>query len=479
MALPSFADCHRGLLEGSTSCAEIVQGALDVIQSKNPALNALTHVDTESVYRSAEATDQALQDGRNLPLAGLVLGVKDVLSTTEWSVTCSSRILEGYRPPFEATSVARLRNAGALLIGRANCDEFAMGSTTEYSAYGPTLNPHNQEYVAGGSSGGSAAAVAAGMCHATLGTDTGGSIRQPAAFCGVLGLKPTYGLVSRYGLVAFASSFDCVGPLAKDPEIVAQILWHMAGSDPNDATCLDPPQNTMNFPVSASVHGLRIGLPEGYDGEGVQEDVQQFVEQTAHNLESEGAQLVSVPMPHIKHGIAAYYILAAAEASSNLSRYDGVKYGIRRCTEKESLSDMYTSTRSHGFGFEVKRRVMLGTYVLSAGYYDAYYGKAQRVRSLIRRDFDEAWEHADILLSPVTPAAGVRVGEWGNDPLRMYLSDAHTVTANLAGVPGLSVPVGKTNEGLPVGVQLMGPVFSESRLLATGKKIMELAGTLP
>lgn len=474
MALPSFADCRSALLEKRISCAEIAQLALDAIQEKNPSLNAFTHVDAESVYQSAETIDQALAQGERLPLMGLVLGVKDVLSTTEWPVTCSSKILEGYRPPFEATSVARLRSAGALLIGRTNCDEFAMGATTEYSAYGPTLNPHNLEYVSGGSSGGSAAAVAAGMCHAALGTDTGGSVRQPASFCGVLGLKPTYGLVSRYGLVAFASSFDCVGTFTHSAEVASEILLHMAGSDPSDATCMDRSYFDVNFSEKQSIRGLRIGLPEEYYGEGLDPEVRKLVDQTASALESEGANLVPVSLPHTAYGVAAYYILTAAEASSNLSRYDGVKYGLRYSDEDDSLEDMYAGTRSSGFGFEVKRRVMLGTYVLSAGYYDAYYGKAQRVRNLIRKDFDEAWQEVDVLLTPVNPAAGMRVGQRDKDPLQMYLSDAYTVTANLAGIPGISIPVGSTTKGLPVGVQLLGAPFSESTLLSIGKAIMEL-----
>ncbi|MXX98061.1 MAG: Asp-tRNA(Asn)/Glu-tRNA(Gln) amidotransferase subunit GatA [Rhodothermaceae bacterium] len=474
MALPSFADCRSALLEKRTSCAEIAQLALDTIQAKNPLLNAFTHVDAETVHQSAETIDRAFAQRESLPLMGLVLGVKDVLSTTEWPVTCSSKILEGYHPPFEATSVARLRSAGALLIGRTNCDEFAMGATTEYSAYGPTLNPHNLEYVSGGSSGGSAAAVAAGMCHAALGTDTGGSVRQPAAFCGVLGLKPTYGLVSRYGLVAFASSFDCVGTFADTAEVASKILSHMAGSDPSDATCMGQSYSDVNFSEEQSIRGLRIGLPKEYYGEGLDPEVRKLVDQTASTLESEGANLVPVSLPHTEYGVAAYYILTAAEASSNLSRYDGVKYGLRYSDEGHSLEDMYTGTRSSGFGFEVKRRVMLGTYVLSAGYYDAYYGKAQRVRNLIRKDFDEAWQKVDVLLTPVNPAAGMRVGQRDKDPLQLYLSDAYTVTANLAGIPGISIPVGSTTKGLPVGVQLLGAPFSESTLLSTGKAIMDL-----
>lgn len=459
-------------------CVDIAECALDIIGKKNPALNAFTHVDAESVYRSAECMDRDLANGKTRPLMGLVLGIKDMLSTTEWPVTCSSKILEGYRPPYEATSVARLRRAGAILIGRTNCDEFAMGATTEYSAYGPTRNPCNTEYVPGGSSGGSAAAVAAGMCHAALGTDTGGSIRQPAALCGVLGLKPTYGLVSRYGLVAFASSFDCVGPFARNAEVASQVLAEMAGPDPNDATsCM--PSIAANAAAKQSIRGLRVGLPQEYYGEGVDDEVRKHVDQTARSMESAGAKMVSISLPHTTYGIATYYVLAAAEASSNLSRYDGVKYGIRYSGKEHTLDDMYTGTRSQGFGFEVKRRIMIGTYVLSAGYYEAYYGKAQRVRNLIQRDFHDAWEKVDVLLTPVTPTAGVKVGEWGNDPLQMYLSDAFTVTANLAGIPGLSLPVGRTPEGLPVGVQLLGPPLSESTLLSVGSEIMDIVGTAP
>ena len=476
MALPFFAECRRALLGGQTGCAEIAQLALDVIRAKNPSLNAFTYVDAASVHRSAEAIDGALAQGSELPLAGLVLGVKNVLSTLDWPVTCASRILRGYRPPFEATAVQRLRAAGALLIGRTNCDEFAMGSTTESSAEGPTLNPCNTAYVPGGSSGGSAAAVAAGMCHAALGTDTGGSVRQPAAFCGILGLKPTYGLVSRNGLIAYASSFDCIGPLARDAEVALLILSQMAGKDSSDATCIDHTVNYTNGLQEGDVSGLRVGLPREYYGQGLNSEVRQLIERTTKNLESMGAKLIPMSMPHTVYGVAAYYILAAAEASSNLSRYDGVKYGLRLADKGASLDSMYTRTRSRGFGFEVKRRIMLGTYALSAGYYDAYYGKGQRVRSLIRQDFDEAWEHVDMLLTPVTPSAGARIGEWGQDPLQMYLSDVYTVTANLAGVPGLSVPVGKTSEELPVGVQLLGPPFSEQKLLGIGKTIMESTG---
>ncbi len=474
MALPSFADCRDALLEKKVSCAEISRLALDVIQEKNPSLNAFTHVDPVSVIQSAEIIDQAFSQGKKLPLMGLVLGIKDVLSTTEWPVTCSSNILRGYRPPFEATSVARLRRAGALLIGSTNCDEFAMGATTEYSAYGPTLNPHNLEYVSGGSSGGSAAAVAAGMCHAALGTDTGGSVRQPASFCGVLGIKPTYGLVSRYGLIAFASSFDCVGAFSHTAEVASKILSHMAGSDPSDATCMGRSYQDVDFLGKKAIQGVRIGLPKEYFGEGLDSEVRKLVDQTASRLESEGAKLVSVSMPHTEYGVATYYILAAAEASSNLSRYDGVKYGFRSSDEAQSLEEMYIDTRSSGFGFEVKRRIMLGTYVLSAGYYDAYYGKAQRVRNLIRKDFDEAWQKVDMLLTPVNPAPGIRVDQRDKDPLQLYLSDAYTVTANLAGIPGVSIPVGSTTRGLPVGVQLLGAPFSESNLLSVGKAIMEL-----
>ncbi|MCY4000030.1 MAG: Asp-tRNA(Asn)/Glu-tRNA(Gln) amidotransferase subunit GatA [Bacteroidetes bacterium] len=478
MALSSFADCRNSLLEGKTTCTEIVRQALDVIDEKNPSINAFTHVDADGVYQSAESLDQRIARGERLPLAGLVLGIKDVLSTSEWPVTCSSKILEGYRPPFEATSVARLRNAGALMVGRTNCDEFAMGSTTEHSAYGVTLNPHDQSFVAGGSSGGSAAAVAAGMCHAALGTDTGGSIRQPAAFCGVVGLKPTYGLVSRYGLVAFASSFDCVGPMAQNPRDARQILYYMMGNDPKDATSLDHSSLMTESQEDIPLDGLRVGLLSEYYGDGIQDEVTHYLDQTADHLQSHGAELKTIDMPHIAHGIAAYYILATAEASSNLSRYDGVKYGVRIQGDEHSLESMYTATRGYGFGFEVKRRIMLGTYVLSAGYYDAYYGKAQRVRSLIRNDFDEAWKKVDVMLTPVTPTAGARIGEWGNDPLQMYLSDAYTVTANLAGIPALSVPVGKAANGLPVGVQIIGPPLSESRLLSIGEKIMMLANTV-
>ncbi len=463
------------MASGQTSCRQIAEHFLSAVADKNPRLNAFTHVDEAGVRRRADYLDAVLSRGDKLPLAGLVLGVKDVLCIRDWPVTCSSRILQGHTPRFDATVIARLRAAGALFIGRTNCDEFAMGSTNETSYYGPVRHPTRDGWVPGGSSGGSAAAVAAGLCHAALGTDTGGSVRQPAAFCGVVGFKPTYGRVSRNGLIAYASSFDCVGTFTHCIEDAAAILDVMAGVDGRDATSASGVAPDCTAVLPGSVRGLRFGLPNEYFSDGLDAEVQEAIKRVAQQLKESGAEVIPVHMPHTDYGVATYYILAAAEASSNLARYDGVRYGYR--VAAEALADMYSSTRREGFGFEVKRRVMLGTYVLSAGYYDAYYAKAQRVRTLVRKDFDEAFKHADVLLTPVSPVAGARFGEWGEDPLKMYLSDIYTVTANLAGVPGLSVPIGTHSQGLRIGVQLLGRPFDEETLLGAGDGLMVLAGT--
>ena len=476
MAPLTFAQSHRALERGEVTCAEIAAGFLKVIEAKNARLNAFTFVDPAAVIRQAQAVDQALAQGADLPLAGLVLGIKDVLCTKDWPVTCSSRILKDHIPTYEATAVARLRKAGAIFIGRTNCDEFAMGSTNETSCYGPVRNPVCDGYVPGGSSGGSAAAVAAGMCHAALGTDTGGSVRQPAAFCGIVGLKPTYGRVSRSGLIAYASSFDCVGTFTHSVEDAAQMLRIMDGQDALDATSAPVSGLSENFQTENADTTLRIGLPEEYFADGLDATVRKSIDRLATDLEETGADVLPVSMPHTGYGVAAYYILAAAEASSNLSRYDGVRYGLRDHANDHgtSIERLYTESRSKGFGFEVKRRIMLGTYVLSSGYYDAYYGKAQRVRTLIRQDFDRAFEHVDLLMTPVSPVPGIKEGAWDQDPLQMYLSDIYTVTANLAGVPGLTVPVSNLEAGMPLSVQLLARPFDEARLLRTGRLIMRL-----
>jgi len=512
MRYRTFADARRALDNEETSCEELVSSFLAAIEADNDRLNIFTYVDDEGVRASARHLDDERARGRDLPLAGLVLAVKDVLCIKDWKVTCASRILSNFHSLYDATVIERLRRAGALFIGKTNCDQFAMGSSNENSYFGPVRNPHNPAYVPGGSSGGSAAAVAAGLCHAALGSDTGGSIRQPAAFCGVVGLKPTYGRVSRYGLVAFASSLDCIGPFARSVEDVARLLGVMAGLDPWDATSAPVAVPDYTEALAGAVRGVRIGLPTAYYAEGLDDDIRRMLETQVDRLRAAGAEIKDVAMPHTEYGIATYYILATAEASSNLARYDGIRYGYRADlnetrralaeerqaleaalaetdgnaadalrrqieTQDSLLQRLYAQSRTEGFGDEVKRRIMLGTYVLSAGYYDAYYGKAQRVRSLIRSDFDRAFEKVDVLLTPVTPTPGFELGSKLDDPLAMYLSDIYTVTANLAGVPGLVVPIGTHpgGEGLPVGMQLLGRPFDEALLLRVGEVAMRLA----
>ncbi|MDE2731501.1 MAG: Asp-tRNA(Asn)/Glu-tRNA(Gln) amidotransferase subunit GatA [Bacteroidota bacterium] len=467
MAPLTYARTRRALKRGEITCVGVADGFLEVVRRENPRLNAFTHVDCDQVRHQASAVDEALGQGADLPLAGMVVALKDVLCTRDWPVTCSSGLLEGYAPTYDATAVARLRKAGAVFIGRANCDEFAMGSTNESSCYGPVRHPFCDGYVPGGSSGGSAAAVAAGMCHAAIGTDTGGSVRQPAAFCGVIGLKPTYGRVSRSGLIAYASSFDCIGTLTRSMEDAARIFKVMAGKDVRDAT------SAPGIRQPDTGRPLKIGLPKEYYGEGLAPEVRSMVRGLADDLSATEATTIPVSLPHTAYGVAAYYILAAAEASSNLARFDGVRYG-RRARQSTSVDELYRVSRSEGFGFEVKRRIMLGTYVLSSGYYEAYYGKAQRVRTLLRQDFDRAFEQVDLLLTPITPVCGIRNGAWGDDPLQMYLSDIYTVTANLAGLPGLSVPIGWYAGGLPAAAQLLAAPFKERPLLEAGKIIMKM-----
>ncbi|MEO0740231.1 MAG: Asp-tRNA(Asn)/Glu-tRNA(Gln) amidotransferase subunit GatA [Bacteroidota bacterium] len=478
----SFAADLDRLRSGAVTHKGLVDGFLARIDALNGQVNALLSVCAEDALAQARALD-ALQaagtlDRTTMPLAGMVIAVKDNLSIEGQPLTCGSRMLEGFRALYTATAVQRLIEAGAIVIGKANCDEFAMGSSNETSYFGAVRNPHALDRVPGGSSGGSAAAVAAGFCHAALGSDTGGSIRQPAAFCGVVGLKPTYGRVSRFGLVAFASSFDCVGPLAHSTEDVARLLEVMAGGDAHDMTSARhnvPPFATR---LDRGVEGVRVGLPREYFAEGLDPAVRTAVEAQAARLEDLGATLVDVSLPMTDAGIATYYVLTTAEASSNLARFDGVRYGHRAALPAgSSLDDMYTASRTEGFGTEVKRRILLGTYVLSAGYYDAYYEKAQRVRTLIRRDFEAAFDRCDVLLTPATPAAPFRIGANLDDPLAMYLSDVYTVPANLAGIPGLVVPaptpLPEEHEaaGLPVGVQLLGCWFDEATLLRVGASL--------
>jgi len=444
------------------------------IDQRNPELNAYLALCPERAYRQADYLDGLVARGETLPsLAGLPLAVKDVLSTKGIVTTCASRILEGYRPPFDATAVERLERAGAILLGKTNCDEFAMGGSNENSAYGPVRNPVAMDRVPGGLSGGSAAAVAAGMAVAALGTDTGGSVRQPGSFCGIPAMMPTYGRVSRYGLIAFASSLDRVGPLARNVRDLAKIMAVMAGGDHMDSTAAGVP--VPNYPQSLDepVKGLRIGVPTDYFAEGLDSAVREKVEAGISLLEQLGCRRVALRMPHTEYAVATYYLIATAEASSNLARYDGVRYGLR--VPGGTLIEMYRKTRGAGFGAEVKRRIMLGTYALSAGYYDAYYLKAQKVRTLIARDFAEAFEQVDAIVTPTSPVPPFRLGERTADPIAMYLADIYTVTGSLAGVPGISVPCGSTAEGLPVGLQIFGQAFGEARVLQLARAFEKAA----
>ena len=419
----------------------------------------------------ADRIDRMAERGDELPrLAGMPLGVKDVLTMQGAPATAGSRILAGYLPPYDATAVRRLDAAGAVLLGKLNCDEFAMGSSNENSAWGSVRNPRALDRVPGGSSGGSAAAVAAGFCAGSLGTDTGGSIRQPAAFCGVVGVLPTYGRVSRYGLIAFASSLDRVGPFAATVEDAALLLEVLAGEDERDATSSDRPVDAYSKGLEQGVAGLRVGVPEEYFGEGLDPEIRQAVERAIDALRAAGAEIRRVSLPHTRYAIPTYYVLATAEASSNLSRFDGVRFGLRAAAA-ETLSGMYRETRDEGFGAEVKRRILLGTYALSAGYYDAYYRKAQQVRSLVTRDFLQAFGEVDVLIGPMTPTPAFRLGEKTDDPLAMYLADIYSVAASLAGLPGVSVPFGETGEGLPIGVQLMGRHFDEATMLRVAAEL--------
>jgi aspartyl-tRNA(Asn)/glutamyl-tRNA(Gln) amidotransferase subunit A len=434
------------------------------IERRNPELNAFLTLSPERAYAQADRVDAAIARREALPpLAGVPIAVKDVISTREVRSTCGSKILENYVPPYDATAIERLEAAGAVLLGKTNCDEFAMGSSNENSAYGAVRNPVALDRVPGGSSGGSAAAVAAGLAVAALGTDTGGSIRQPGACCGIPAMMPTYGRVSRYGLIAFASSLDRIGPFAGNVADAAAMMSVIAGHDANDSTSAPLPVPNYAAELDKPLQGMRIGVPEDYFGEGLDPEVKAKVLAAIAELERLGCRRIPLHMPHTDFAIAVYYIIATAEASSNLARFDGVRYGLR-VTEK-TLIDMYRKTRARGFGAEVKRRIMLGTYALSSGYYDAYYLRAQKVRSLIARDFSDAFQKVDAIVTPTMPTPAFRLGEKTADPLQMYLADIYTVTGSLAGVPGISVPCGKTSAGLPVGLQIFGPHFSEARVL--------------
>src|SRR5712691_1519596 len=454
---------------GKTTATVLAKSFYDKIQKEDSQIGAFLTLSKERAIDTASRIDKLAADGKPLPpLAGVPVAIKDVMVTRGVRTTAGSKILENFIPPYDCTAVARLEAAGAVILGKLNCDEFAMGSSTENSAYHAVHNPRDKSRVPGGSSGGSAAAVAAEMAVATLGSDTGGSIRQPASFCGVVGLKPTYGRVSRYGLIAFASSLDHIGPFAKTVKEVALVLRTIAGRDPMDSTSADVPVPDyvaeLEKPVKSSGEALKVGVAKEYFGDGLDPEVRAAVEAAIQKLAELGCEIVPVSLPHTEYAIPTYYIVATAEASSNLARYDGVRYGFRARTAR-TLSDMYRLTRDGGFGMEVKRRIMLGTYVLSAGYYDAYYLKAQRVRTLLTRDFDEAFKKVDVIAAPTCPTPAFRLGEKVNDPLAMYLADIYTVTANLAGIPGISVPCGENHEKLPIGLQLFARHFDEATLL--------------
>ena len=455
---------REALAAKKVSARELAADFYKRIEARNPELNAFLALSPERARRQTDRIDSLVAEGKALPaLAGVPVAIKDVISTRGITSTCGSKILENYVPPYDATAVERLEAAGAVILGKTNCDEFAMGSSNENSAYGPVKNPLAVDRVPGGSSGGSAAVVAAGLAVASLGTDTGGSIRQPGSFCGIPAMMGSYGRVSRYGLIAFASSLDRIGPLANQVKDVAAILQVIAGRDPNDSTSTTAPVPDYRAEIEKPVKGLRLGIPKDYFAEGMDSGVREKVEAGIEIFKKMGCQLVEIRMPHTDYAIAAYYIIATAEASSNLARYDGVRYGLR--VDGDSLISMYRKTRGAGFGAEVKRRIVLGTYVLSAGYYDAYYLKGQKVRALIAQDFRDAFVKVDAILTPTSPVPPFKLGERTADPLQMYLADIYTVTGSLAGVPGISVPCGKIGGKLPVGLQIFGPAFGEARVL--------------
>ena len=471
----TIAGVRAALEAKKISARELAAEFYARIDSRNAELNAFLTLSPERAYAQADRIDAAIARGEALPsLAGVPIAIKDVLSTRNIRTTCASRILETYVPPYDATAVERLDRAGAVFLGKTNCDEFAMGGSNENSAYGPVRNPVALDRVPGGSSGGSAAAVAAGLAVAALGTDTGGSIRQPGAYCGIPALMPTYGRVSRYGLVAFASSLDKIGPFASNVADATTVMQAIAGHDPNDSTSANVPVPDYSSELGKPLDWLRIGVPEDYFGEGIDPEVKAKIEAGVALLQKLGCRRVPLKMPHTDYAIAAYYLIATAEASSNLARYDGVRYGLR--VPGGTLTEMYRNTRERGFGPEVKRRIMLGTYALSAGYYDAYYLRAQKVRALIAQDFSDAFQKVDAIVTPTSPTAAFRLGEKTSDPLQMYLADIYTVTGSLAGVPGISVPCGRTREGLPVGMQIFGPHFSEGRVLQIAHAFEQAGG---
>jgi len=467
-------DLRERIVSGELRSLEVVESIFRKIDEVEGKVNSYITLTREEALRRAAEVDERASKGDDLgPLAGVPTAVKDVLCTRGVRTTCGSRMLENFIPPYDATVVRRLKKADAIIVGKANMDEFAMGSSTETSHFGASRNPYDLSRVPGGSSGGSASALAAGEALLAIGSDTGGSIRQPASFCGIVGLKPTYGRVSRFGLVAYASSLDQVGPMALDVRDCALLLKVIAGYDPRDSTSVRADVPDYLSSLDGGVDGLRIGLPKEYFSEGLDGEVRDAIMGSVEALSSEGAEVVELSLPHTKYAISTYYLVACAEASSNLARYDGVKYGFRAEGAKD-LADMYELTRSRGFGDEVKGRIMLGTYALSAGYYDAYYLKAQKVRTLIKGDFESAFERCDVIITPVSPTPAFGIGEKIDDPLLMYLSDIYTISANLAGIPGISVPCGRSSDGLPIGLQILGKPFDEPTILRVAGAVESL-----
>jgi aspartyl-tRNA(Asn)/glutamyl-tRNA(Gln) amidotransferase subunit A len=463
--LLTVASAKAAIVERQVSAVGLAESFYAKIEAEDEKIGAYLTLTCERALEKAAHIDAIADRGDPLPpLAGVPIAIKDVMVMRGVCSTAGSKILSNFVSPYDCTAVARLEAAGAIVLGKTNCDEFAMGSSTENSGYYPVHNPRDLSRVPGGSSGGSAAAVAAGMSVAALGSDTGGSIRQPASFCGVVGLMPTYGRVSRYGLIAFASSLDHIGPLTKTVKDAAILLRHIAGRDPLDSTSAEVPVPDYEQEIEQPVNGLKVGVPKEYFGEGLDPEVRAAVEAAIQKLAEIGCEVVPISLPHTPYAIPTYYVIATAEASSNLARFDGVRYGYRS-PQARTLSEMYRRSRDQGFGAEVKRRIMLGTYVLSAGYYDAYYLKAQRVRTLLTRDFEEAFQRVDAIVTPTSPTPAFRLGEKTDDPLAMYLADIYTVTADLAGVPGISVPCGESKEGLPIGLQILGRHFDEGTII--------------
>ncbi|MBU1018617.1 Asp-tRNA(Asn)/Glu-tRNA(Gln) amidotransferase subunit GatA [Patescibacteria group bacterium] len=466
----TISKAHAGLKAGDFSAEELTRACLDRIKKRNKDLNAFIEVDEEG----------ALQAARNVeiktPLSGIPMGIKDIYCVKGWECTAASKILKGFKPPYDATAISKLRDSGTVLLGRTNMDEFACGASTEHSCFGPTKNPHDLARVPGGSSGGSAASVADDMCLGAMGTDTGGSVRQPASLCGCVGLKVTYGRTSRFGVMAMASSWDTISPFAKTTEDAALILQEIAGKDPKDSTTPDKSVPNYTEALTGDVRGLKIGVPKEYFGEGVEEETASKVMEAVRALEKAGAILKEVSLPNMKYAIALYYIAMPAELSANLARYDGIRFGRKPSDTGEDLMDYYRNARTEGFGEEIKRRIMIGTYVLSAGYYDAYYKKAQQVRTLVIRDFDRVFEEVDVLCGPVSPYPAFKLGENLDDPLKMYMADLLTIPASAAGIPGLSVPCGKSSGGLPIGLQIMGRQFDEETVLQVGDAWEKIRG---